>query len=84
MLREDVIGSLEGSEAFRVADVPTEAAARAAVEDGTADAAFLVPAGFSVAIRPGQAVTLEVVGARDAALATEIARAVAQRFGDGA
>jgi ABC-2 type transport system permease protein len=83
VLREDVIGSLEGSETFQVTDVPTEAAARAAVADGTADAAFLVPAGFSAAIGAGQAVTLEVVGARDAGLATEIARAVAQRFGDG-
>ena len=83
VLREDVIGSLEDGEAFTVTDLPTEAAARAAVEDGTADAAFLVPAGFSAAIGAGQAVTLEVVGARDSGLATEIARAVAQRFGDG-
>jgi ABC-2 type transport system permease protein len=83
VLRKDVIGSLEGGDTFRVADMPTEAAARAAVADGTADAAFLVPAGFSAAIGAGQAVTLEVVGARDAGLATEIARAVAQRFGDG-
>ena len=83
VLREDVIGSLEDSGAFTVTDLPTEAAARAAVEDGTADAAFLVPAGFSAAIGAGQAVTLEVVGARDSGLATEIARSVAQRFGDG-
>ena len=83
VLREDVIGSLEDGSSFTVTDLPTEAAARAAVEDGTADAAFLVPAGFSAAIGAGQAVTLEVVGARDSGLATEIARAVAQRFGDG-
>ena len=83
IFREDVLGSLEDGGAFQVVDVPTEAAARAAVADGTADAAFLVPAGFSEAIGAGQAVTLEVVGARDSGLATEIARAVAQRFGDG-
>jgi ABC-2 type transport system permease protein len=83
VLRRDVIGSLEGSDAFQVTDVPTEAAARAAVADGTADAAFLIPAGFSAAIGAGQAATLEVVGARDAGLSTEIARSVAQRFGDG-
>lgn len=83
VLREDVIGSLEDGGAFTVTDLPTEAAARAAVEGGTADAAFLVPAGFSAAIGAGQAVTLEVVGARDSGLATEIARSVAQRFGDG-
>ena len=83
VFREDVLGSLEGDETFQVTDLPTEAAARAAVAGGTADAAFLVPAGFSAAIGAGQAVTLEIVGARDAGLATEIARAVAQRFGDG-
>ncbi len=83
VFRDDVLGSLEGDETFRVTDLATEAAARAAVADGTADAAFLVPAGFSAAIGAGQAVTLEVVGARDSGLATEIARAVAQRFGDG-
>ena len=83
IFRDDVLGSLEGGETFQVADVPTEAAARAAVEDGTADAAFLVPAGFSAAIGAGQAATLEVVGARDSGLATEVARAVAQQFGDG-
>jgi ABC-2 type transport system permease protein len=82
VLRHDVIGSLEGG-AIGVTDVSTEAEARAAVERGTADAAFLVPAGFTQAIGAGQAVTLEVVGARDAGLATEVARAVARRFGDG-
>jgi ABC-2 type transport system permease protein len=83
VLRDDVIGSLADAGVATVVDVPTEAAARAAVEDGTADAAFLVPAGFTTAISAGQAATLEVVGAQDAGLATEIARAVAQRFGDG-
>ncbi len=83
VLRRDVIGSLEDAGVAAITDAPTETAARAAVEDGTADAAFLVPAGFTQAIQAGQAVTLEVVGAQDAGLATEIARAVAQRFGDG-
>jgi ABC-2 type transport system permease protein len=83
LFRDDVLGSLEGGESFEITDLPTEAAARAAVADGTADAAFLVPAGFSAAIGAGQAVTLEVVGARDSGLATEIARSVAQVFGDG-
>jgi len=82
-LRTDVLGSLAANGAFTVTDVPTEAAARAAVEDGTADAAFLVPPGFTMAISAGQAGTLEVVGARDAGLATEVARSLAERFGDG-
>lgn len=83
VFRDDVLGSLEDDDAFHVTDVPTEAAARAAVEEETADAAFIIPPGFTMAISAGQSVTLEVIGARDAGLGTEVARAVAQRFGDG-
>jgi ABC-2 type transport system permease protein len=84
-LREDVIGSMaDGSGGtFRIVDEPTEAAARMAVDDGTVEAAFIIPPGFTTAIEAGQSVTLEIVGARDEGLSTEIARAVAQRFGDG-
>ena len=83
VLREDVIGSFADGDRIKVVDVATEAEARAAVDDGTADAAFLIPAGFSAAIQAGQAATLDVVGARNAGLATEIAQALGQRFGDG-
>ena len=83
VLREDVIGSFADGDRIKVVDVATEAEARAAVDDGTADAAFLIPAGFSAAIQAGQAATLDVVGARNAGIATEISRALAQRFGDG-
>jgi ABC-2 type transport system permease protein len=82
VLREDVVGSLEDAGVADITVVPTEAAARAAVEDGTAEAAFIIPAGLTMAIEAGQASTVEVVGARDAGLATEVARAVAQRFAD--
>ncbi len=79
--RQDVIGSLEGSGIATVTDVPTEEAALASVGAGV-DAAFIVPQGFTRAIESGQATTVTVVGASDAALADEVARAVAQRFGD--
>ena len=83
VLRQEVIGGLVKAGVADVMDVPTEAAARQAVDDGSADAAFIVPAGFTEAIMAGQAVTLDIVGARNAGLATEVARAVAQRFSDG-
>ena len=83
VLRVDVIGALERGGVAVIHDAPTEAAGLAAVEDGTDDVAFIVPPGFSDAIRAGEPVTLRVVGARDEGLATEIARSVAQRFGDG-
>jgi ABC-2 type transport system permease protein len=82
MFRDEVIGGLVQATVADVTDVPTEAAARAAVDDGTADAAFIVPAGFTAAIQAGQAVTLDVVGARSAGIETEVARSVAQRFAD--
>ena len=83
IFRQEVLGSLEGNPAFTISDVPTEAAARGAVEDEIADAAFIIPPGFTMAISAGQAVTLQVVGAQNAGLGTEVARALAQRFGDG-
>ena len=45
--REDVLGSLEQAGIATITDVDSSDAARAAVEDGDADAAFVIPAGFS-------------------------------------
>jgi ABC-2 type transport system permease protein len=83
VLRVDVIGAMERGGVAVVHDAATEEEALAAVEGGTDDVAIIIPPGFSDAIRAGEPATLRVVGARDAALDTEIARAVAQRFGDG-
>jgi ABC-2 type transport system permease protein len=82
VLREDVIGSLSDAGVADITSVATEEAARAAVADGSADAAFIIPAGLSMAIQAGQASMVEVVGAKDEGLATEVARSVAQRFAD--
>lgn len=83
VLRTQVLGSLVDAGVADVTDAASEQAARDAVEAGTADAAFIIPAGFSAGIRALTPVTIEIVGARSAGLATEIARAVARRFGDG-
>ena len=82
VLRHDVIGSLATAGVADVSDAATRDAAVALVTDGKADAAFIIPAGFSAAISAGQATTLEIAGGRNAALETEVARSVAQRFGD--
>ena len=66
-----------------VFDVPTEAAARAMVEAGDADTAFVIPQGFTAAIESGHPTTLAVVGSRTSGLATDVAKAVAARFGEG-
>jgi ABC-2 type transport system permease protein len=83
VLRQDVIGSLADAGVADVTDVTSEQAARDAVEAGDVDAAFIIPAGFTAAIQASEPVTLEVIGARSATLATEIGRALARRFGDG-
>jgi ABC-2 type transport system permease protein len=83
VFRAEVLGAVADDGPFTIVDSPTEAAALAAVGDGTADAAFVIPPGFTMAIRAGQAATLDVVGARDEGLATEVARSLAQVFGDG-
>jgi linearmycin/streptolysin S transport system permease protein len=79
--REQALGGLVAAGVADVLDVPTEAAAREAVGAGV-DAAVIIPQGFSQAIETGQATSLQVVGAADRALAVELARAVARRFGD--
>jgi len=82
-LRNDVIGSIAGSGVADVLDVPTEEAARAMVEAGDADTAFVIPQGFTAAIETGRPTTLAVVGSRTSGLATDVAKAVAARFGEG-
>jgi ABC-2 type transport system permease protein len=81
-LRNEVIGSMARADVATITDVATGDEARAAVTDGTQDVAFLIPAGFTDAIRAGAPATLQVVGARGSTLSTEIARSLAQRFGD--
>ncbi len=83
VLRDDVIGSLATAGVADVTSVPTEAAARAAVEAGDADSAFVIPQGFTAAIEAGRPTAIQVIGSRTSGLATDVARAVAARFGEG-
>jgi ABC-2 type transport system permease protein len=83
VLRQDVIGSLQAAGVADVIDAPTAEEARAAVASGEQDVAFVIPMDFTAAIQAGRPATVEVVGAEDEGLATEIARSVARRFGTG-
>ncbi|MCJ7710287.1 MAG: ABC transporter permease [Chloroflexi bacterium] len=85
---EQVLGGLEDAGVATIETRPTEADARQAVEladaEGwKADAAFVIPIGFSEAIAAGQPTSILFLGAKDAGLGTEIARSVAARFADG-
>jgi len=83
VLRTDVIGGLATAKIAEITDAATRDEALALVTNGKADAAFVIPAGFTAAISAGKAATLEIAGARNATLETEVARAVAERFGEG-
>jgi ABC-2 type transport system permease protein len=83
VLRDEVIGGVAKAGVADVTDAPTEEAARAAVANGDVDSAFIIPQGFTAAIQSGRPTTIEVVGSRTSGLATDVARAVAARFGEG-
>ena len=85
---EQVLGGLKDSGVATIETRATEADARQAVEVANAegwkaDAAFVIPIGFSEAIAAGQPTSIAILGAKDAGLGTEIARSVAARFADG-
>lgn len=82
VLRSEVLGGLEAAAIADIEDVATEAEARAAVEDGTVDAAVVIPIGFSPAVSGGGSTEIVIIGTAESEFATGIARAVAGRFGD--
>jgi ABC-2 type transport system permease protein len=54
--------------------------ARALVDRGEVDAAFLLPAGFSAAVRAGRPATVTVVEAGDNPIAGQVARSLAEAY----
>ena len=60
--------------------VTREDDARAKVEDGTVDAAIVIPTGFSAAVEAGRPARLRVIGSVNATLATGVARSVLGGF----
>jgi len=62
--------------------VDDRAGAAALVEGGEMGAAFVIPEGFSEAIMSGRDATLTIIGNIDAALATQIAEAIATGYAE--
>jgi len=71
---------LEQDGVFTLEVAETSAAAEALVEDGSVDAAFVIPAGFSASVGAGAAEEVEVIGNVDQAIATQVARSIAAGF----
>ncbi|MEU6729182.1 ABC transporter permease [Nonomuraea wenchangensis] len=75
---EQALRPLERGGVIRLRPVADEREARAAVERGEADAAYVVPPGFSDAVTGGRPATLQVIG--DSGQGAYVARALAESF----
>jgi ABC-2 type transport system permease protein len=71
---------LDGLEFAEVREIETEAQAERLAEDGDVQAAFVIPDGFSEALRSARPAEVRVVGAPDAEISTLIARSIAEGF----
>lgn len=79
---EDVLGavaaSTEGDIELRPVASPQEGARL--VEEQDVSAVFVIPAGFAADVEAGRAATLRVIGNVDAAIATAVARGIAEAY----
>jgi len=79
-VRSGALASLEEAGIATVAEADSPDAARQAVDDDEVDAALIVPEGFGAAVTSGAGAELEIVGATDAGLATQVLDAVANGY----
>ena len=79
-IREGPLTGIESAGIATVTLVDDRDAARAAVEEGDAQAALIVPAGFESAVTAGADAELEVIGSIDAGFATDILRSLAESY----
>ena len=79
-LRSGPLQGMADADVATITVATSEAAGRAQVEAGDADAAIVIPAGFSAAVQAGQPARLLVIGG-PATLSVEIARSVLAGFG---
>lgn len=70
-----------GSSGITVVTAGTDAAARAKVTDGSAQAAIVIPAGFSAAVQSGRSGRITIVGSVNATLATQVLQSIVSSFG---
>jgi ABC-2 type transport system permease protein len=79
-LVDGALQSLVEEGVAEVTSVDTEAAALAAVSDGTTSAVVLIPAGFSAAVEAGRPTTVRIVATPDALLGARIVGSVVSSF----
>lgn len=82
-LREGPLTGVEEAGIAEVSAVDDADAARAAVDDGEADAAVIVPEGFAEAVTAGERgsdIEIEIIGATDAGFATGILESLVSSY----
>jgi ABC-2 type transport system permease protein len=79
-LEQGALGGMEEAGLLTIERLPTAEAARAAVEEGRAEAAIVVPAGFSAAAMTGGGSQVELVVDPDAIVSSQVARSVLDGF----
>jgi ABC-2 type transport system permease protein len=78
--RTDVLADLEREGLVRLRTSATVDDARRLTEDGSVDAAFVLPAGLSAAVQSDRPAQLEVLGSVDAPTGTDVARSIAASY----
>lgn len=78
-----VVHDIAASGLLEVTTFDDEEAARAAVASGDVGALWIIPDGFSEAVRSGGASQITVVGDVDAPNAASVARSIAERYATG-
>jgi ABC-2 type transport system permease protein len=76
----DVLPGIEGQGYITVRPIADVATARRLVGDGTLDAAFVLPAGFTTAAGSQAVADIEVIGDVDSPTGTDVARSIARSF----
>ncbi len=74
------LAAIEDADIATIDQVGDRRAAQAAVDDGDADAALVIPAGFADAVTAGEAAELEIIGSIDAGLGTDILRSISESY----
>jgi len=77
---DDVLGDLEADGIVTVREVPTAAAARQMAAAGTADAGFVLPRGFTAAVRSQAPARIAVIGNADAPTGSAVAGSLARSY----
>ncbi|NUR92687.1 MAG: ABC transporter permease [Nonomuraea sp.] len=75
-----VLRPLEQAGVVRLRGADDEAMARRVLDSGDAQAAYVIPAGFSQAVQSGRAATIRVIGDVDAQIGSYVARSIAESF----